>query len=112
MQAELEHYDDCFYSAVSSADTLYGSEVVHNVLRAASLRAEHEDPADNDEAEGESERAPQIVFVPYDSRGTAEHGEFWVCGTSYRDRVGRKFGDDYRLCSQFVCTQSVLLVYA
>jgi hypothetical protein len=82
MKHELESYEDCQYASVTSADTLYGSEVVHNVLRAARHGAEDAEGEDTEGGDSGAERPPQLVFNPYDSRGTAEHGElseFIVC---------------------------------
>jgi hypothetical protein len=82
MKHELESYEDCQYASVTSADTLYGSEVVHNVLRAARHGAEDAEREDTEGGDSGAERPPQLVFNPYDSRGTAEHGqlsEFVVC---------------------------------
>jgi hypothetical protein len=76
MKHELESYEDCQYASVTSADTLYGSEVVHNVLRAARHGAEDAEGEDTEGGDSGAERPPQLVFNPYDSRGTAEHGEF------------------------------------
>jgi hypothetical protein len=75
MKHELESYDDCQYAAVTSADTLYGSEVVHNVLGSARHGAEDAEGEDTEGGDSGAERPPQLVFNPYDSRGTAEHGE-------------------------------------
>mmetsp|Transcript_29274 Transcript_29274/g.58426 ORF Transcript_29274/g.58426 Transcript_29274/m.58426 type:complete len:787 (-) Transcript_29274:10-2370(-) len=90
MLHELDNSEECVYASLTTADTVYGSEVVHNLLRTstgkAGIELEGEDldvtahttaaaitSGAGGAAEEQGINAPKIVFVPYDSRTTAEY---------------------------------------
>lgn len=88
----MQHHEDCTYGTVTSGDNIYGSEVVQNVLNAYHKEGKEDKdsvvggkeglfegakaPSIVAAEVGEEDAVPKIVFVPYDSRATAEFGKF------------------------------------
>lgn len=106
---EIEHRTECTYVSLTSADTMYGHEVIQNILYTAGLVATSPDTtttgANTHSTSGSGQKkdssasvagansgfsttgglekedfehdreAPHVVFVPYDSKINAEHGE-------------------------------------
>ena len=89
----MQNREECSWAAVGSANNIYGSEVVENILHSAAafpttttdtgnngsgMRAAGSTGVNTADNTGILEAVPGIIFLPYDSRTTAEHGNFII----------------------------------